>query len=47
MSKWPWRYATKSEALWRLMIETKYDGLRGSWCSKEVIGPFGVGVWYI
>jgi hypothetical protein len=30
--------------LWRLVIETKYDSLRGGWCSKEVIGSFGVGV---
>jgi hypothetical protein len=33
------------EALWRLMMETKFDSMRGGWCSKEVMGPFGVGVW--
>jgi hypothetical protein len=33
------------EALWRLVIDTKYDSLRGGWCFKEVTGPFGVGVW--
>jgi hypothetical protein len=32
------------EALWRLVIETKYDSLRVGWCSKEVTRPFGVGV---
>jgi hypothetical protein len=45
LGKWLWHYAIKSEALWRLVIKTKYDSLRGGWCSKEVIGPFGVGVW--
>jgi hypothetical protein len=35
----------KSDALWRLVVETKYDSLTRGWCSKEVIGPFGVGVW--
>jgi hypothetical protein len=30
--------------LWRSTIETKYDSLRGGWCSK-VTAPFGVGVW--
>jgi hypothetical protein len=22
-------------------VETKYDSLRGGWCSKVVAGPFG------
>jgi hypothetical protein len=25
--------------------ENKHDSLGGGWCSKEVAGPFGVGVW--
>jgi hypothetical protein len=33
------------EALWRLVTETKYNNIRGGWCSKEVTGTFGVGVW--
>jgi hypothetical protein len=33
------------EALWRLVINTKYDNLRGGWCYKKVTGPFGVRVW--
>jgi hypothetical protein len=24
-------------------VDTKYDSMRGSWCYKEVVGPFGVG----
>lgn len=35
----------EKEALWRLAVETKYDSLRGGWFSKEVAGPFSVGVW--
>jgi hypothetical protein len=27
------------------VVKTKYDNLRGGWCSKEVIRPFGVSVW--
>jgi hypothetical protein len=27
------------------VVEAKYDSLSGGWCSKEVEGPFGVGVW--
>jgi len=26
-------------------VEAKYDSWSGGWCSKEVAGPFGVGVW--
>jgi len=33
------------ETLWRLVVETKFDNMRGDWCSKEIVGPFGVGVW--
>jgi hypothetical protein len=45
LGKWLWRYAMDREALWRLVVETKYDSTRGGWCSKEVMGTFGVGVW--
>jgi hypothetical protein len=31
------------EALWRSVVDTKYDSLREGWCSKEVAGLFGVG----
>jgi len=33
------------EALWRLVIEAKYESLKGGWCSKEVFETFEVGVW--
>jgi hypothetical protein len=33
------------EALWRLVIDAKYNSSRGGWCYEEVVGPFGVGVW--
>jgi hypothetical protein len=26
-------------------VEAKYDSTSGGWCSKEVMGSFGVGVW--
>ena len=47
LGKWLWRYTINREALWRLVIETKYNSARGGWCSKEskeVMGTFGVGV---
>jgi hypothetical protein len=27
------------------VLDTKYDSLGGGWCSKEVVGPYGVRVW--
>ena len=35
----------RGKLLWRLVIDTIYDRLRGGSCSKEVARPFGVGVW--
>jgi len=45
LGKWLSCYATEREALWRFIVEAKYDSLSGGWCSKEVAGSFGVGVW--
>jgi hypothetical protein len=28
-----------------LVIDAKFESLKGGWCSKEVSGSFGVGVW--
>jgi hypothetical protein len=27
------------------VIDAKFESLKGGWCSKEVSGSFGVGVW--
>jgi hypothetical protein len=40
MGKWLWRYA-----LWRKVVDSKYGRMGGGWCSKEVGGSFGFGVW--
>jgi hypothetical protein len=45
LGKWLWTYATESEALWYKVIKEKYEKQDGGWCSKEVFGPFGVGLW--
>lgn len=33
------------DALWRKVVNIKYNSMRGGWCSKVVGGPYGVGVW--
>jgi hypothetical protein len=45
LGKWLWRFANEREASWRKLVEAKYDTMRGGWCSKEVGGSHGVGVW--
>jgi hypothetical protein len=45
MGKWLWRFAMERDALWRKVVAIKYGSMRGGWCSKEVGGSFGVGVW--
>jgi hypothetical protein len=45
LGKWLWRYGREREALWRMVIEAKFKSLKGGWCSEEVSGSFGVGVW--
>jgi hypothetical protein len=45
LRKWLWTYTREGETLWRLVIEAKFESLSGGWCSKKVLGIFGVGVW--
>jgi hypothetical protein len=35
----------ESEAYWRLVVEVKHGCMNGSWCTKVVEGPYGVGLW--
>ena len=45
LGKWIWRFAIEKDVLWKKVIGVKH-GLEGcGWKSKEVRGPFGVGVW--
>ena len=45
LGKWIWRFAFEKNVLWKKVIRVKH-GLEGrGWRSKEVHGPFGVGVW--
>jgi len=40
LGKCLWRYGREIEAFWRMVIEVKFESLRGGWCSKEVLGTF-------
>ena len=45
LCKWIWRFASEREAFWRHIISGKYGDLEGGWCSKEMRGGYGVGLW--
>jgi hypothetical protein len=45
LGKWLWRFANEEEAWWRKLVVAKYDKMRGGWCSKEVGGTHGLGLW--
>ena len=45
LGKWLWRYAREKEALWRKIVDLKYGGLWGGWCSNYVAGPYGKSLW--
>uniref|UniRef100_A0A2N9G025 RNA helicase n=1 Tax=Fagus sylvatica TaxID=28930 RepID=A0A2N9G025_FAGSY len=35
------RYASEKEALWRKIVESKYGGMWGGWCTNPGQGPYG------
>ncbi|KAG7950083.1 hypothetical protein I3843_13G094100 [Carya illinoinensis] len=45
LGKWLWRFAREPDSLWKLVIEKKYGSLWGEWCTREVSGAHGVGLW--
>jgi hypothetical protein len=45
LGKWLWHFATERDALWRKVVEVKYGSMAGGWCTNQVMGTYGVGVW--
>ena len=45
LCKWNWRFANERDALWRSVISLKYGEEEGGWCTRDVMGRNGVGLW--
>ncbi|KAG6732890.1 hypothetical protein I3842_01G199300 [Carya illinoinensis] len=45
LGKWLWQYSREPDSLWKLLVEKKYGGLWGDWCTREARGAYGVGLW--
>ena len=45
LGKWNWKFAIERNSLWKQVIIDKYGEEEGGWCSKEVKGAYGVGLW--
>ncbi|RVW39006.1 putative ribonuclease H protein [Vitis vinifera] len=43
--KWNWRFANERDTLWRSVISLKYGVEEGGWCTRDVLGRNGVGLW--
>jgi hypothetical protein len=41
LSKWLWRCGLEREDWWIVVVDSKYESLRGGWCSSEPIGACG------
>jgi len=38
LGKWLWCYGLEREALWRVVVNSKYESSWGWWCSSEPVG---------
>jgi len=45
LGKWLWRFGLERDAWWRGVIDSKFGSMWGGWCSRELVGAFGVGLW--
>ena len=45
LGKWSWRFVKERNPLWKWIIVGKYRIQEGEWCTKEVRGRYGVGIW--
>jgi hypothetical protein len=45
LGKWLWCYGLETEAWWRVVVETNYGSSWGGWCSRKLVGAYGVGIW--
>jgi len=45
LGKWLWRFRLERDAWWRGVIDSKFGSMWGGWCSQELVGAFGVGLW--
>ncbi|XP_041019121.1 uncharacterized protein LOC121261047 [Juglans microcarpa x Juglans regia] len=45
LDKWLWRYQNEREAFWRAVIDSQFGEAWRGWCSNEVQGTYGVGLW--
>ena len=45
MCQWAWHFAKERRALWHIVVCRKYREEEDGWCSCEVRGVHGAGVW--
>ena len=45
LGKWLWRFGREENRLWRQVMAARYGAVGGGWCTRQVRGPHGCGLW--
>jgi hypothetical protein len=45
LGKWLWRFGMEENRLWRQVMAARYGVVGGGWCTRQVRGPHGCGLW--
>ena len=45
LGKWIWRFVLREDKMWCRVIKGKYGCARGDWRSKDIVHPYGIGLW--
>ena len=45
LGKWLWHFGKESNRLWRQVIATKYGVTGKGWCTRDLRGSHGCGMW--
>uniref|UniRef100_A0A2N9GAG5 Reverse transcriptase domain-containing protein n=1 Tax=Fagus sylvatica TaxID=28930 RepID=A0A2N9GAG5_FAGSY len=45
LGKWLWRFGVEENRLWRRVVASRYGVVNGGWCTSQVRGPYGCGLW--
>jgi hypothetical protein len=45
LRKWLWCYVHERKAWWKVVVDAKFGGSWGGWCSNKPHGTYEVGLW--
>uniref|UniRef100_A0A2N9IL45 Reverse transcriptase zinc-binding domain-containing protein n=1 Tax=Fagus sylvatica TaxID=28930 RepID=A0A2N9IL45_FAGSY len=45
LGKWLWRFGVEENRLWRRVVASRHGVVNGGWCTCQVQGSYGCGLW--